>query len=235
MNASLIVGAFLLITKFGDAASVVWYKSQFTGTNNVNDIKWSEKVRSVTECCYQCTFNSNCRSFQYETVAGNCTLLFASGQTGPFVNNNGIVHYRDHLVCPKGYDLLPTSNACIVLYPDYKTWNDSLIACQNEGADLPILDTDTLFHEFLDYIDNRVVSPDRIAVNGRLVNNISYWGNGVVIDISKFCAFQPDEVDTPDICLYMAHVSESWCGSPVNRLDDAACGLNTLRICMLKL
>ncbi|OPL21316.1 hypothetical protein AM593_03101, partial [Mytilus galloprovincialis] len=78
-------------------------------------------------------------------------------------------------------------------------WNNSLIACKSEGADLSILDTDTLFNEFLDYIDNQVISPDRVAVNGRLINNIGYWGNGDVIDVSKFCAFQPDEIDIPDI------------------------------------
>ncbi|VDI45228.1 Hypothetical predicted protein [Mytilus galloprovincialis] len=219
----------------GDVAGAVWYKSQFTGTITINDIKWSVKVRSVTECCYQCTFSSKCRSFQYETESGKCTLLFALGQTGPFVNSSEIVHYRNNLVCPEGYYLLSISNACVVLYPDYMSWNDSLIACQSEGADFPILNTDTLFNEFLDYIDNRVVSPDRVAVNGRLINNIGYWGNGDVIDASKFCAFQPDEIGNQDICLFMAHSNENWYGSHVNRLDDNKCVINSLRICMIKL
>ncbi|VDI10730.1 Hypothetical predicted protein [Mytilus galloprovincialis] len=219
----------------GHAVSVTWYKSQLTGTNNANDIKWSVKVRSVTECCYQCTFNSNCRSFQYETGTGYCTLLFAFRQTGPFVNSTGIVHYRDYLVCPNGYDPLPTSNACVALHTGYRTWNDSLIACKNEGADLPILDTDTLFDEFIDYMDNKAVASNRVAVHGRVVYNIGYWGNGGIIDSSKFCGSQPDLLHTLDVCLFMAHVGESWCGSPVNRLDDAACDELSLRICMLKL
>lgn len=61
-------------------------------------------------------------------------------------------------VCPNGYDPLPTSNACVALHTGYRTWNDSLIACKNEGADLPILDTDTLFDEFIDYMDNKAVA-----------------------------------------------------------------------------
>ncbi|XP_063400059.1 uncharacterized protein LOC134684685 [Mytilus trossulus] len=230
MNASLIVGVILMLTKFGHVVSVTWYKSQLTGTNNANDIKWSVKVRSVTECCYQCTFNSNCRSFQYENGAGYCTLLFASRPTGPFVNSSGIVHYRDYLVCPHGYDSLPTSNACVALHTDYRTWNDSLIACKKEGANLPILDTDTLFYEFVDYMDNKAVAANRVAVHGTVINGIGHWSNGDTIDILKFCVSQPDQLKIQDVCLYMAHVDESWCGSPVNRLDDATCDHQSLRI-----
>ncbi|VDI42395.1 Hypothetical predicted protein [Mytilus galloprovincialis] len=226
---------FLVLNITGHTVSVTWYKSQLTGTNNANDINWSVKVRSVTECCYQCSFNSKCRSFQYETRARYCTLLFASHQTGPFLNSSGIVHYRDYLGCPTGYDPLPTSNACVALHTDYRTWNDSLMACQNEGANLPILDTDTLFKEFVDFMDNKAVAPARVAVHGRVINNIGYWGNGVIIDISKFCVSQPDELNILDVCLFMAHVSEGWCGSPNNRLDDATCDHESLRICMLKL
>ena len=56
--------------------------------------------------------------------------------------------------CSVGYHLLPSSNVCVKLYPNYLSWNDSVAACINEGAGLPILNTDIIYSEFRVYLDN---------------------------------------------------------------------------------
>lgn len=61
--------------------------------------------------------------------------------------------------CPEDdYDILPISQACVKLYPDYLTWNESYAACQSLGATLPILNTEILFSEFRYYMDNVAIA-----------------------------------------------------------------------------
>jgi len=74
---------------------------------------------------------------------------------------------------------------------------------------------------------------NRVVINGYVINNSPYWSTGEVIDGRKFCENTPDERDQPNICLFFAHESEvDWCKSSTNRLDDAPCDTNSLRICM---
>lgn len=57
--------------------------------------------------------------------------------------------------CPYGYDVLSESCACVKHIPgSYMTWINSRQDCVNLGADLPVLNSDNLFTEFLDYMDN---------------------------------------------------------------------------------
>ena len=76
-----------------------------------------------------------------------------------------------------------------------------------------------------------------MAVNARLINNVPTWGNGVPVDSTKFCEWTPDLLNTPNVCIHMAHKSENWCnaGASANRLDDALCSEWSLRICVIKL
>jgi len=69
-------------------------------------------------------------------------------------------------------------------------------------------------------------------VNGYMENYIPYWSNGELVDIEKFCVGTPDAVIITNVCLFMTHSSEGWCGSDITRLDDAPCGGKVLRICM---
>lgn len=73
---------------------------------------------------------------------------------------------------------------------------------------------------------------NRVAVNGYIENDIPYWSNGELVDIEQFCVNTPDQVNIANICLFMTHSSEKWCGSDINRLDDANCSGRALRICM---
>lgn len=73
----------------------------------------------------------------------------------------------------------------------------------------------------------------RVAVNGYMDNFIPYWSNGELVDVDKFCVGTPDEINIANnICLFMTHSSENWCGSNITRLDDASCDERVLRICM---
>lgn len=64
-------------------------------------------------------------------------------------------------------------------------------------------------------------------------NYIPYWSNGELVDVEKFCVNTPDEVNITNICLFMTHSSEDWCGSIITRrLDDATCSGKARRICM---
>ena len=64
-------------------------------------------------------------------------------------------------------------------------------------------------------------------------NFIPYWSNGELVDDDKFCVGTPDEINIANnICLFMTHSSEGWCGSDITRLDDASCDAKVLRICM---
>ncbi|CAC5365808.1 PLG [Mytilus coruscus] len=235
MEAFWIIVLVYLLYNFEMTRCVTWYKSQLPDTNTETDIKWTIKVRSVTECAHHCTVNTNCRSFQYENSTTNCTLLYVSNLTSQYVNSIQISHYSKTLVlnCPNGYDHLPESNTCVKLYPNYLTWNDSFTACKNDDADLPVLDTNILFDEFQDYMD--LWSSNRVAVNAKLSNNVPYWETGGEVNASKFCEYTPDMLNVSDVCLFLAHKSESWCNSSLYRLDDALCKEYALRICMVKL
>lgn len=64
-------------------------------------------------------------------------------------------------MCPHGYDHLTISNNCVKLFTwpgNYLSWHDSLTACQNDGGDLPILDPDSFYNEFIHYMDNVIVA-----------------------------------------------------------------------------
>lgn len=70
-------------------------------------------------------------------------------------------------------------------------------------------------------------------MNGYMDNFIPYWSNGELVDVDKFCVGTPDEINIANnICLFMTHSSENWCGSNITRLDDASCDERVLRICM---
>lgn len=76
-----------------------------------------------------------------------------------------------------------------------------------------------------------------MAVHARIINNKPIWGTSGVVDATKFCDDNPDTTpNTPDVCIYMAHKSESWCNSgSSNRLDDKLCSDDILRICAITL
>lgn len=60
------------------------------------------------------------------------------------------------LACPTGYDWLSSSNTCVKFYGgDYRSWANLKTACQADGADLPLLNTDTLFNDFRIYMDQK--------------------------------------------------------------------------------
>lgn len=67
------------------------------------------------------------------------------------------------------------------------------------------------------------------------VNGKYKWGNGVSVDMGKFCNGNPDMTGQSNVCVYMEDVGEAWCGSSTNRLDDSACSTESLRICMVQL
>ncbi|XP_071121245.1 uncharacterized protein [Mytilus edulis] len=230
-NIVLICLSYIFVT----TTSVTWYKSQLPGSSPDTGTKWTINVRSIPECAHHCTVSSNCRSFQYANSTKDCTLIFASNLTSATVKSIQMSHYSKTLVakCPTGYEHLNGSNTCVKLFPDWLTWNDSYTACKNDNADLPVLDTNILFDEFQDYVDLR--SSNRFAVNAKLLNNVAYWETGEEVNISKFCQYTPDQLNTSDVCVFLAGTSEAWCNTSEYRLDDAECKHSALRVCMVKL
>ncbi|CAG2201758.1 unnamed protein product [Mytilus edulis] len=92
--------------------------------------------------------------------------------------------------CPTGYDWLSSSNTCVKFYSgDYRSWAELKLACQNDGADLPLLNTDTLFNDFRIYMDQK--SSDRVAVDATLSGNQGIWSNGDVLSSNRFCSGIP--------------------------------------------
>ncbi|XP_076115589.1 uncharacterized protein LOC143083223 isoform X1 [Mytilus galloprovincialis] len=136
--------------------------------------------------------------------------------------------------CPTGYDWLSSSNTCVKFYGgDYRSWANLKTACQADGADLPLLNTDTLFNDFRIYMDQK--SSDRVAVDGTLSGNQGIWSNGDVLSSNRFCAGNPDLTYQSNVCLYFEDTAAGYCGTTNNRIDDSYCHTSALRICMKKL
>ncbi|CAC5365817.1 unnamed protein product [Mytilus coruscus] len=218
---------------------VKWYKSTGVGTNSPSEVMFFETARSKVECSVMCNTIPGCQSYLFDIKLTRCTLLSMSNQQGPISASNDILHYKRCSVshCPYGYDILSESCACVKYIPDsYRTWIDSRQDCIREGADLAVLNSDTLYTEFLDYMDNALVLKVRVAVNGVLVGSIPYWNNGQEVNSKRFCTNCPDLLNQTSVCLYMTDLTETWCGSTINRLDDALCDdALILRICMKRL
>lgn len=219
-----------------------WNMSPFTGSQLTGDVAGTMIVRSMIECVYMCTSTaSGCSSVQFNKGTKECTFLVLTYQgKGPYVKSNDVVHFStmDATECPNGYHHLTTCNSCAKLFTwpgDYLSWYDSQTACANEGGALPILDTDSCFYEFQNYMDNIADAGNRVAVNARLISNVGRWGNGAAVDTTKYCVGIPDSGTTNNICFYMGHKSEGWCGSAINRLDDSTCDDIILRICTIDL
>ncbi|CAC5365814.1 unnamed protein product [Mytilus coruscus] len=118
--------------------------------------------------------------------------------------------------CPSGYDWLSNSNTCVKFYGgDYRSWTNLKSACQADGADLPLLNSDTLFNDFRFYMDQK--SNDRVAVDGTLSGNQGYWSNGDVISSNRFCSGNPDLTYQSNVCLYFEDTAAGYCGTINNR------------------
>ncbi|CAC5365820.1 unnamed protein product [Mytilus coruscus] len=205
------------------------------GSYTANDVIYRRTVRSKIECTVTCSYDSSCQSCLYEKTEQHCTLLFVGTQSGQLVLSNDSFHFNkcSSLGCPDGYDLLTLSRVCVKLLPTYMKWTESKSACQLDGTDLAVLNTDVLFMDFLYYMDNVTKLTLRVSVAGTIIGNDPKWSNGEVVNPNKFCPGRPTTLNKAGICLYMKPAQEYETCHPVNRIIDDRCSQGSVPgICM---